>query len=70
MRCAAFNFKSHRGKSVFVLISYPQNICRKETEWMGLPKKKKNTCDFCDKHPVIQIITLLGEIKYVLEPPT
>ena len=43
-----------------------QNNHRKETEL-----KEKITCDFCDKLQAIQIITLLGEIQYlVMEPPT
>ena len=56
---------------VLVLIS-SKTITENKQGITVTAEKKKITCDFCDKHPVIQIITLLGEIKYVglLEPPT
>ena len=55
---------------MFVLISYPLKQSQKRNGIKWTAKKEKIMSDFCDKHPAIQIITLLGEINNILEPPT
>ena len=69
---AAFHRFCQWQENVCVCFGYlsSKTIVEREQGIEGTAKKVKILCAFCDKHPAIQIITLLGEIKYFLEPST